>query len=57
MYLNHDMMIIENEDKTLSLHHADVVMMNNGLIDFDLTAGKCLADLVFEDGKIKVKEK
>lgn len=56
-YLNDDMMIVINADEQVSLYHANVEAGKIGLIDFDLTAGKYLADVVYENGKLSVLEK
>jgi hypothetical protein len=55
VYLNYDMMIYKNPDGSFSLYHANVQPLDNSMINFDLTSGKHLADIIYVDGKIGIK--
>jgi hypothetical protein len=54
VYWNHDMMLIQNEDGSFSLYHADITLQRPA--GMDLVAGPRLADIVYIDGEITVVE-
>ena len=54
VYLNEDMMLVENPDGSISLYHAKVKYGEKRLIDFELTARNPLADVVYKEGKLRV---
>ncbi|WP_069999122.1 hypothetical protein [Cellulosilyticum sp. I15G10I2] len=55
VHLNEDMMLAENPEGEFSLYEAKVEWGEEPLIDFNLTARKYLADIVYEGGVLKAR--